>query len=435
MTQPVAAQDAKLAINGLDIMSSSNTVSTAIKGLSFNLQQAQPGKIITVGVNRNNEEITTAINGFVKGYNDLIAIVNPLTRFDATTKTAGTLQSDATLRSAMWKLRLTLGSMVSGQNGSINALTDIGISTQKDGTLALDSAKLSNQLTSNRSGVTGLFADLGSPSNSSISFLSSTSTTKAGQYAVDITQSATQGILNGIAPTSLTVGAGADTFAIKVDGFQSGTIALTQKTYASYTDLATEMQTRINGDSAMKASGVSVGVTYDVGNNRMVFTSKSYGAPSQVEITENTTTTLGLSVAAGVGGQNVAGTIGGLAATGNGQTLTSSTGDSQGLKLLIGDNVIGSKGTVNFSRGLMGQLDNILSGVVNNTTGTFTSRTNGLQANLTKIATERTKLTDRMAALQTSLLARFNAMDALVGQMQSTASFLTQQFKSTTSTN
>jgi flagellar hook-associated protein 2 len=429
MTQPQAAQDAKLAINGLDIVSSSNTVNTAIKGLSLNLQQAQPGKIVNVGIAQNNDDITTSINAFVKGYNDLLTIVNPLTTYDATNQKGGLLQGDATIVGAMAQLRSKLGNMVGGLNGSAKSLADIGISTQKDGTLTLDSTVLNKQLASNRSGVTSVFAVLGRPSNPNITYSSSTSDTKTGQYAVDITQAATQGILNGAAPSSLTIGAGNDTFAIKVDGIQSGTISLTQKTYTSYADLAAEMQSRINGDSTIKAAGVSIGVTYDTINNRMVLTSKSYGASSSVQITANTTS-LGLSVGAGTAGLDVAGTIGGQAATGKGQQLTSTAGDALGLKLLISENTVGNKGTVDFSRGLIEGLNTVLTSLLSSN-GTITSKTDSFQKSLTDIATARTTLADKMNTYQTMLYDKFNRMDALVGQMQSTASYLTQQFTKT----
>lgn len=434
MTQAQAAQDAKLAINGLDIVSSSNTVDTALKGLKLTLLQAQPGKIVSVGVNQNDTDITTAINGFVKGFNDLLTIVKPLTSVDPATQKGGVLQADSTVNRTMAQLRAELSNAIGGLNGSAKSLADIGITTQKDGTLALDTARFNNQLTTNRSGVTAVFTVLGRASNANVLVTSNTPDTKAGQYTIDITQVATQGILNGATPSSLTIGAGNDTFAIKVDGIQSDTIALTQKTYVSYAELAIEMQSRINGDSAIKAGGVSIGVAYDTVNNQMVFTSKSYGASSQVAITANTTTTLGLSIATGAAGQNIAGTIGGLGATGNGQVLTSTGGDPKGLSLLINDTATGSKGTVDFSRGIIERLNKVMTGLLG-TTGTLNNRTDSLQKSIAKIAGQRTQLANRMSALQTSLLNRFNKMDALLGQMQSTTNFLTQQFAPKTTNN
>jgi flagellar hook-associated protein 2 len=427
MTHPQAAQDAILAINGLEVTSSSNTVDTALKGLKLNLLQAQPGKIVTVGVSPNNDDIVKAVAAFVKGFNDLMDTVTPLTSYNLATRKGGLLQGDATLGTVMASLRYELGSMISGLNGSAKSLADIGISTQKDGKLALDSSKLNSQLASNRAGVTGVFAAFGRPANSNVLFLSNTADTKAGQYEVNITQTATQGMLYGVAPSSLAIGTGHNTFAIKVDGIQSGTIALTEKTYANYAELATEMQASINSDSALKTKGVSVGVTYDADNNRFVFMSKSYGASSKVEITSNTTDTLGLIVAAGTAGLDVAGTIGGLAATGSGQILTSAAGNSTGLKLLIEDTTTGSKGTVDFSRGLIERLDKVISNALSKT-GSFTSRTDGLQKNIDKITKQRTELANRMSELEARLYKRFNRMDSLLGQMQATASFLTQQF-------
>ncbi len=432
MTQSQTAQDAKLAINGLDIVNSTNTVNTVIKGLSLNLLQAQPGKIVTLGISQNNADIATAVSGFVKSFNDLITTVNPLTSYDTKTKTGGVLLGDATVQKTLFKLRNTLGSIVSGLSGSATSMTEIGISTQKDGTLTFNSSRLNSQLSSNPSGVAGVFAPQGIASNANVVYITNTADTKAGQYAVNITQAAVQSALSAPMPAFPFTVNSSNSFTINIDGSQSGTVALTQKTYATGADLATEMQTRINADSAIKASGASVSVTYDGSN--MVLTSKSYGASSKIAVTTDSTLLGLIGSTTSTAGKDVAGTIGGLAATGSGQQLTSTKGDPVGLMLIISDTVSGDKGTVNFSRGLMEQLDNVLTGAIGST-GTFNSRSTSLQTNLTKIATDRTALAARMSLLQKSLLTRFNAMDALLGKMQATSSFLTKQFSSTTSTN
>jgi flagellar hook-associated protein 2 len=215
-----------------------------------------------------------------------------------------------------------------------------------------------------------------------------------------------------------------------VDGTQSGTIELTQKTYASYAELATEMQSRINGDSAIKAAGVSVGVSYDTG---MVLTSQSYGASSQVEITANTTS-LGLDGATGIIGLDVAGTLGGQPATGKGQELTSIAGASMGLKLLISDGTMGYSGTVDFSRGIIERLDKVMTGLLGKT-GTLTNHSDGLTKGLDDITKKRAQLSERLSSLETRLYTKFNAMDLLIGKMQSTGSFINQQFFKTTKNN
>lgn len=59
--------------------------------------------------------------------------------------------------------------------------------------------------------------------------------------------------------------------------------------------------------------------------------------------------------------------------------------------------------------------------------GAFTLRTNGLNAQIKDVATQRTALDARMDAVGNRYKAQFVAMDALVGQMSTTSSYLSQQ--------
>jgi flagellar hook-associated protein 2 len=114
-----------------------------------------------------------------------------------------------------------------------------------------------------------------------------------------------------------------------------------------------------------------------------------------------------------------------VGATGGGQFLTA----ANGLKLLIEGNVTGDLGAVNFSRGLMESLDTVLGGLLDST-GSLKSKTEGLQKSLDSISDERLTLADRMEKLEARLLSKFNAMDGILGQIQNTGAFLTQQLAS-----
>ena len=65
--------------------------------------------------------------------------------------------------------------------------------------------------------------------------------------------------------------------------------------------------------------------------------------------------------------------------------------------------------------------------------GAFTLRTNGLNAQIKDVATQRTALDARMEAVGNRYKAQFVAMDALVGQMSSTSNYLAQQLASLSS--
>jgi flagellar hook-associated protein 2 len=426
LTQTQNAQDAILSVNGLDVTNASNSFTETLKGVTFDLKKVELGKTVSVEVSRSSSDIVGSLQGFVDTYNELISSVNELTRFDPTTQQASVLLGDATLRSGMSQIRSVLSRMVSGlENTSIRTLSDLGVTTEIDGSLAFDSSKLTAALESDPDGVEAVFTVLGRPDNAGVSYFDSTSNTVSGKYAVNITQAASNGVLNSGPIGSFTVATGSnDTFKLSLDGTTSGQITLTAGTYTGAT-LATEMQSRINGDAAIKGQTARVQVDFDSANNRFVFTSDTFGVESKVAITETTAGTLGLNVATGTDGTDVAGTIGGTLAEGKGQFLTG----ANGLKLLIDGDLTGSLGTVAFSRGLMEELDLVLGGLLDGD-GTLKAKTEGLQKSLEQIGDERLDLNERMFKYEERLLSRFNAMDAMLANLQGTSSFLTQQLAS-----
>ena len=84
-----------------------------------------------------------------------------LGNYDAATKKASTLTGDATLRSAQTQLRNTLFSANGGSNPDLQLLSDLGVSVQTDGSLKLDSSKLTAAITSDFAGVATLVASIG----------------------------------------------------------------------------------------------------------------------------------------------------------------------------------------------------------------------------------------------------------------------------------
>lgn len=429
MEQTQVAQDAILSINGLDVTSTSNTFKDTLKGVTLDLTKAVPGESIKLDISRSSSGIVGALEGFVENYNVLASSVSELSGYNAETGTGSVLLGDATLRGGMNQIRSVMGSLVSGLEGTaIRTLADLGISTNLDGSIELDKSKLEGALASDPDGVAAVFAEIGRPSDDKVTFVSNSGDTPAGKYTIDITQAATQGSLVGAnnSISSLVVNSGInDSFTIKVDGTTSSSITLTAGTYSSADELATEIQAQINGNDLLRSQSAKVSVTFDSANNRFLIDSQSFGDSSTIEITQSTGAGLGLNVAAGVVGTNVAGTVNGVAASGDGQFLTA----TNGLKLLIDGNVSGGLGTVSFSRGLMENLDTVLGGLLDSD-GSLKSKTEGLQKSLDLITDERQNLSDKIVKLEARLLSKFNAMDGILGQIQNTGSFLTQQLAS-----
>lgn len=434
MTETQRAQDAQLKINGLNVTSASNTVSTAIKGVTLNLQQAQPGKMVNLTVGHNNADIVTAVQAFVDKYNKFATSVQSVSGYDTKTNTAGVLLGESTARSALAGVRSLLSSAVAGLSGSARSLPDIGVKTQPDGTLALDANKLNAALSADHKGVVGVFAVTGIPSSSSVSYLGSSLDTQAGSYDVQVTTKAQQALITGSAAPSMIVDATNNGIQVRVDGVASGTINITSSNYtANPSQLAAELQTKINGDSAIKAAGLSVSVGYDSGTGRFTMNSQSYGSTSKVELMQvigGGTTIAGFTAGQLNTGVNIVGSIGGFSTTGSGQTLTVNSGAANGLSVQVTDDLVGAHGTVQFSRGLIEQLNKVSASFLDQDAALDT-KLSGLQKRVTEIGKQRTILATKMTALQQRLFKQFNAMDKLVGRLQSTASFLTQQYSTT----
>jgi len=429
VVQTAAAQDAVLKINGLDITRETNTVTGAIDGVTLNLLKADVGNTVNINVAENNDGVKEGVQGFVDSYNSLVGAINSLTSYDPETTEAGVLIGDFTVRSISSQLRSIIGNQVPELSGNISSLIDIGIKTNSDGTLNLDSAKLNSALSNYPDEVEALFALQGRPTDADLSYSTASDDTVAGDYSVNITALATKGVYNGATVNSLVIDANNDNFTISLDGTVSNSISLTQATYADGDALASHIQAQINDDVNLKAAGSSVSVVFDSLNNEFDITSAKYGSASKVEFTTidtNTANDLGFSTGIGTNGIDVAGTINGFTATGNGQTLTSAYGDSKGLALSIISGSTGSRGSVSFSRGIATSMDTLLSNFLN-ANGFIDSREDGLKNSLDNIQDERKTLELRMVSLEARLVAQFSALDTLVSRFKTTSSFLTDQ--------
>ncbi|MEZ5558435.1 MAG: flagellar filament capping protein FliD [Pseudomonadales bacterium] len=333
MTQTVAADDARLIIDGIQVRRDSNTVSEVVEGVTFNALSLNPGAPATLSIAQDTQGIVDNMRGFVDAYNAVKSLTDQLTAFDEESSTGSLLMGDATLRGIRSQLRQLLSSSVMGlESTALRSLVDLGLSTDQNNEyqLTLNETKLTRALQQHPGDVAALLADQKRASDDLIRFVSFQKPTAAGEYDVEISRLATRGVLQGAAVAGLagpiSIDADNDTLSVVVDGASSGTITLAQGSYADGAALAQALQTQINADAALTAAGRSVQVTYNSVDGRFEITSASYGSKSQVGISGvdvNTAQDLGLSVATGEAsrGVDVAGTINGIAGTGSGQFL------------------------------------------------------------------------------------------------------------------
>ena len=423
--QVAAARDALLNIDGIAVAQSSNTVKSAIEGVTLNLAQTNVGQTLTLTVGRDSEAIKTAVQTFVDAYNSASSTLKKMTAFNGVGAQNGVLLGDATTRTIQTQMRGLLNTSVDS-GGALTTLSQIGVSFGSDGTLTLDSAKLNTAIDSNFDGIAALFAKAGKTSDSLVSYSASSSKTQPGSYAVEVSHLATRGATQGSQIADLIVSAGVnDQLDLSVDG-KVISVTLAAAAYGNAAALAAEIQSKVNG--AMGSAG-SVLVTQNGGMLSII--SARYGSASQASVTG------GSAMASLFGplpvvssGVDVAGTINGVAATGNGQTLTGAIGDaSEGLALRIAGGALGARGTATLSQGYAYQIDQYLKTVLDDD-GILKTRTNGLDSSIKNIDQRQLQLETRLAQIEKRYRAQFSALDTMLSRMNSTSTFLTQQLAS-----
>ena len=146
----VKAANAEFTVDGLALSSATNSPADAISGVTFQLlAKTEADKPLTLTVGQDTTAVTSNVKKFVDAYNKLISTSNSLTSVvkvgeDGTPLTGG-LVGDATVRTLVSGVRNELVALSGGQ-GNIRALADLGITTQQNGTLKIDDDKLSAEL-------------------------------------------------------------------------------------------------------------------------------------------------------------------------------------------------------------------------------------------------------------------------------------------------
>ena len=178
------AVDAAFKLNGIAATSSTNSVTGVLDGVTLNLLKTSailtPATVgppataatytpTTLKVSKDSVgSLTTSLNSFIKAYNDANTAMSSLGAYNETTKSAGALQGNSTLRTAKNQIKSLVFGATAGGTSPYQHLSNIGVSLAKDGSLSLDSAKLSAAVAADPTSVANLVAAVGSAYKTSI---------------------------------------------------------------------------------------------------------------------------------------------------------------------------------------------------------------------------------------------------------------------------
>ncbi|NVJ60361.1 MAG: flagellar filament capping protein FliD [Gammaproteobacteria bacterium] len=149
------AQNASITVSGLTISSETNTFNNPVQGVDLTLADDAVAGTVNVNVTKDKQAVKDNIQEFVDNYNAFIQIANQLG--SAQDGAEGELLGDSTLRNIVRQVTSQISNTVGSANPDFNTLSRIGITTERDGTLSIDSTELDSILNSNFDAVGTVF--------------------------------------------------------------------------------------------------------------------------------------------------------------------------------------------------------------------------------------------------------------------------------------
>lgn len=419
-----AAQDAVVKIDGYTIQRGSNSLDDAVEGLSLNLLEADPARQIQIEVGQNTQPAVTALQQMVGNYNAIMSSLNSGQSFDSESNSGGLLFGEPAVLTLQSGLQEQALAVVTSLGGSMTTMSQIGLSTDRYGLLALDQAKLQAALESNPQGVLRMLTTQGQATGTGVEYVSSgadTADSGPAGYAVHITQAATRASMTG---DQLASGLQQDE-TLTINGNYS--VSLTAG--MSLAQAADKLNTVFDGNK--------LGMQATVVDDRLQLQSSFYGSNYAISVTSTLTdgaggTGLGGATAGTANtayGANVQGTIGGKTAEGWGQWLTGSEGSVKDLKLKITDTVTGDHGVVKVSQGLGSRL-NLYAAQVTGKEGLITRAGQSISDGIDRITADIKKMETGVTTYVEQMQLKFAKLEGLMAKNKTTLQYLQGQLNS-----
>ncbi|MEZ5162461.1 MAG: flagellar filament capping protein FliD [Fimbriimonadaceae bacterium] len=425
-SQLSAAQDASITVDGITVTNNSNSFTTVLPGVTFNAIKAGTTEIT---VSRDNTAIKDKVKGMQKAFNDVIDYIRTNSSFDSETFQSGALFGDQVANQVESTLNQLLFSDLG--TGSFKNLADLGFTLDDQGQLEVDESKLDAAIANDLTSVKNLLMATASSTNSQIKYVSSSNKTLAslsGGYQVDITQTATKSTVNGIMAPVLPMAGGE---ILTFDGALFGGNAIDLNVTSGQT--LSQVVDQINSDSRLKDLIVA---SID-GSGQLQFESKRYGTNGRFTVVSNQAASInntGIDTTGGttVDGLDVAGTINGEPATGNGQFLLGDSGNdtTDGLQIQYTGSTTGLVGNIVFNRGVASLVGYRLESFTDTVNGLLSATNTSLKDQIDYLGTRITDIQTNLQLRENTLRLKFAAMEETIARLQSQQGQLSAVFGS-----
>ena len=281
--QKIAGVDATIVVDGMTLTRESNTVTDLFEGYTVNLVSTT-STTANIVASVDIASAKTNLQSLVTAINTAKEVINSKTSRGDESNDSGELSDDTIINSLKKQINSLTTSSLSGFGSTSIYLSNLGVRTEKTGTLSLNTTVLENELINNPTSMDAIFNSMYSSSSSLLTVTGgSNKPPTAGTYAFAMT-AYVSGAITGLASNDTTPGVTSsnNTIQVIVDGTTSGTITVSSAEYSSEAALATAIQTAVNNDSTLSSAGKTVVVTH--ANGSYSITSGSTGASTSMAI-------------------------------------------------------------------------------------------------------------------------------------------------------
>ena len=281
--QKIAGVDATIVVDGMTLTRESNTVTDLFEGYTVNLVSTT-STTANIVASVDIASAKTNLQSLVTAINTAKEVINSKTSRGDESNDTGELSDDTIINSLKKQINSLTTSSLAGFGSTSIYLSNLGVRTEKTGTLSLNTTVLENELINNPSSMDAIFNSMYSSSSSLLTVTGgSNKPPTAGTYAFAMT-AYVSGAITGLASNDTTpsVTSSNNTIQVIVDGTTSGTITVSSAEYSSEAALATAIQTAVNNDSTLSSAGKTVVVTH--ANGSYSITSGSTGASTSMAI-------------------------------------------------------------------------------------------------------------------------------------------------------
>ena len=171
-----AAQDAELIVNGITISRETNSISDIVAGATLTLNEVTSSNV-TLSVATNATTATADLQALIDQINTMRSYLEAATARGANVAEPGALAGDASISAIKRELSSITTAPLNGFGNDPVYLSEVGVKTNRDGSLSLDATQLEKILISNPEKLDAIYNSVNSMELDSLSVAFSSSAT------------------------------------------------------------------------------------------------------------------------------------------------------------------------------------------------------------------------------------------------------------------